>query len=73
MVAVVPIVLSVAVDVAGGESVGNMSFLRGWRVRFSCCRCTCRCRPHCPRVEAAAAYDVLTIVVVVPFVVQCDQ
>ena len=30
-IAVVPIVLSVAVDVAGGESVRNMSVLRNWR------------------------------------------
>ena len=66
MVAVVPIVLSVAVDVVGGESVRNMSVLRGQRVRCSGGRCACRCLPRCPahRVEAA----VLTVIVVVPVV-----
>ena len=47
MDAVVAIVLSVAVDVAGGESVRNMSVLRGWNVRRCCGRFTCRCRPRC--------------------------
>ena len=36
MVAVVAIVLSVAVDVTGGESVRNMSVLRGQNARRSC-------------------------------------
>ena len=48
-VAVVLVVLSVAVDAAGGESVRNMSALRNWRVRCSCGRCACRCRPRGPQ------------------------
>ena len=55
MVAVVAIVLGVAVDVAGGESVHNMSVLR---VRVVVVHVA-------PRVEAAAVYTVLTGVVVV--------
>ena len=35
---VVPIVLNVAVDVAGGEWERNMSVLQYWRVRCSCSR-----------------------------------
>ena len=46
-VAVFPIVFSVAVGVAGGESVRNMSVLRKKRERGGCGRCTCRCRPGC--------------------------
>ena len=38
MVAVVAIVLSVAVDVAGGESMRNMSVLRGKSVHRCCGR-----------------------------------
>ena len=45
-VAIVPIVLSVAVVVDGGESVRNMSVLRNWRARCSCGRCEYRCRPR---------------------------
>ena len=37
-IGVVPIVLSVAVGIAGGESMRNVSVLRNWRVR-------CRWRP----------------------------
>ena len=40
-------VLSVAVGVAGGESVRNMSVLRGWDVRRCCGHCACRFRPRC--------------------------
>ena len=64
-VAVVAIVLSFAVDVAGCESVGNLSVLRVQKVRSNCGRCTCRCRPRCPKVEAVAVYVVLALVVVV--------
>ena len=42
MVAVVAIVLSVAVDVDGGESVRNMFVLLALNVRRCCGRCTCR-------------------------------
>ena len=48
MVTVVPIALSVAADVAGSESVRNMSVLRGWNVRRCCGRCTSRSRQGCP-------------------------
>ena len=68
-VAVVPIVLSVAVDVAGGESVRNMSVLRGSNVRCNCDRCACRGRPRCTWGGAAAVVAVLTVIVVVPVVV----
>ena len=65
-VAVVPIVMSVRVEVAGGESVRNMSVLRVWRV--SCCSCglcTCHCR-HRYLSGGAAAHAILTVVVVAP-------
>ena len=42
-------VASVAIDVAGGESVRNMPALRNWRVRCGCGRCVCRCRPRYPK------------------------
>ena len=48
MAAAVVIELSVAADVAGGESVRNMFVLRCQRVRSSCGRCTRRGRPRCP-------------------------
>ena len=40
--------VAVAADVAGGESVSNMSVLRNWSAR--CCRgrCACQYRPRCP-------------------------
>ena len=44
----VPIMMSFAVDAACGESVRNMSVLRGLKVRGCCDRCTCRCRPRLP-------------------------
>ena len=68
MVAVVAIVQSVVVNVPGGESVGIMTVLQGWNVSRCCGRCTFCDRPP-PRLEAAAAYAVLTVVVVVPVVV----
>ena len=43
--AVVPIVLNVAVDVAGGEWGRNMSVLQYWRVRSSCGRNCCVVAP----------------------------
>ena len=61
MVAVVAVVLSVAVDEAGGEWVRHMSALRVWNVRTHCGRCTCRCRPRRPQA-------VHTVVVVVPVI-----
>ena len=60
----VPIVLSAAVDEAGGESVRIMSVLRGQNERRCCGRCMCLCRPLCPTVLAAAACVVLAVVVV---------
>ena len=69
MVAAVAIVVSVAVDEAGGESVRNMFVQRGaGGGRSTCGRCTCRRRPRCPRLEAAAVDAVLTVVIVVPVV-----
>ena len=59
----VAIVLCVAVDVAGGESVRKMFVLREKNVRRCCGRCASRCRPRCPRVQAATACVVLTVVV----------
>ena len=50
----------------GGDPVRNMFVLLAWNVRTCCGRCTCRCLPHCPQVEAAAARAVLSVVVVVP-------
>ena len=63
-IAVVPIVLSVAGDVAGGESVFDVSELRGLRLSSCCGRCTCHCRPRCSIGGGLPA--VLTVVVVVP-------
>ena len=54
-VAVVPIVLNVAVDVAGGGSVRNMSLQQNWKVR-----CVSLSSTLPPRVEAAAVFAVLT-------------
>ena len=63
-----PNVLSVAVGVAGGESVRNMFLLRsqGYVVGVAAVRVVV---VHvAPRVEAPAVYAVLTVIVVVPVV-----
>ena len=86
MNAVVAIVLSVAVDVAGGSRCATCVYC-GTRTYVDvvaavrvvvvhvvpCCgRCTCRCRPRCPLGEAAAAC-VIPLLLVAGWFCSCDR
>ena len=69
MVAVVAIVLSVAVDLVGGESMRNMSVLRRTTYADVVAAVRVVVVSVVPKVEASAVDAVLTVVVVVLVVV----